>query len=103
MAMISEQISEAMAAVMELAHRRGVTKINELPGCWEIQVDSAWWLAVNGHRETTKCSKGTEVLPFHAYVEFNGWPAGIFNPYGGTMAAGTVANEDAFIAAVKAA
>jgi len=33
------------------------------------------------------------VPPFNCYVEFNGWPAGVFNPFGGIIAAGELANR----------
>ena len=34
------------------------------------------------------------VEPYHASVTWNGWPAGIVASYGGTIAAGSAANED---------
>jgi hypothetical protein len=43
------------------------------------------------------------IQPFFCYVEYNEWPAGLFTPYDGAMAAGTAANEDALIAALEAA
>lgn len=48
------------------------------------------------------CTEGVTVEPFHCYIEFNGWPAGVVAPWGGVIAAGDVANEAAFLAAVKA-
>jgi hypothetical protein len=43
------------------------------------------------------------VPPYSAYVEYNGWPFAVFDALGGVAGAGTHANEDTFIAAVKAA
>lgn len=95
-------MTEVFQEIVEMSNRLGVTKINELPGCWEIQVDERWWLAVNGHQQSIACSKGFEVAPFAAYVEFNGWPAGEVTPVGGLLAASSQANEANLIAALKA-
>lgn len=94
---------EVFAEIAALAQRLGVRSIKDLPGCWEHDVDGHWWIAVNGHRIPMKCSRGPEVHPFTVYVEWKGWPAGIITPDGGTLAAGDAANEDALIAALKAA
>jgi hypothetical protein len=89
-------------AIVARAERDGVKSICDLPGCWELTA-GAWWVAVNGHREPTKCSRGVEVPGFHAYVEFNGWPAGIFSPHGtGEFVVSADANAAAFIAALEA-
>jgi hypothetical protein len=86
----------------DLALKDGVAPINKLPACWERQVDEHWWIAVNAQKEKVKCSKGAEIEPFHCYVEFNGFPAGVFTPFGGIIAAGSVANEETFAAAIEA-
>lgn len=96
-------ITEAFAEIAALASRMGVRRINEIEGCWETDIDTRWWISVNGHGQTTTNSHGVEVPPFSAYVEFNGWPAGIINPGDGVIAAGDAANEQAFIEALKAA
>jgi hypothetical protein len=101
--MTEQALSVAMCEIVALAERLGISKINQLPACWEHQVDAHWWIALNGHRIPTKCSKDVEVEPFGCYVEFNGWPAGTFNAYGGIMAAGSLGNEAAFVAALKEA
>jgi hypothetical protein len=95
--------TEAFAVIAALAEALDVRAINQLPGCWEHQVDDRWWIAVNGHAEQTSCSHGAAVPAYGAYVEFNEWPAAVFTPVGGEFVAGTAANEEAFIAAVKAA
>ena len=69
----------------------------------EKEIDEQWWIAINPHDEKLKCSHGPVVEPFTMYVEFNGWPAGIVTMNGGMFAAGSAANEDAFIDALKRA
>ena len=107
---MSEGLCEAFVAVAEMAQALGIKPLNQHDGCWTFQVDDQWWIAVNGHKEPkpARSPQGASkdepfmVDPFHAYIEFNGWPAGVINPRGGTIAAGAVANEDAFIAALRA-
>lgn len=89
-----------MIAVSDFAIAVGAAPINKHPGCWEHKVDERWWLSANGHRVPVTNSRGVKVQPFHVYVEFNGWPAGVFSPYGGEFAAGSTANEATFIAAL---
>lgn len=101
--MNKELVKEAFGAVAELCLALDAAPLTKYPACWEHQIDSQWWIACNGHDEKKKCSREAEVDPFSIYVEFNGWPAGIFNPFGGVIAAGAAANEDTFIAAVKKA
>ncbi len=50
-------------------------------GLWEISLDGA---------------------NLQAKLKFNGWPAGIIDPRGGIIAAGSAANEDTFITAIEA-
>lgn len=95
-------ITEAMMAVADYAQSMDMVPVNKVEGCWENQVNEQWWIAVNGHQENKLCSKNIDVPPFTCYVEFNGWPAGYINPYGGVLAAGTAANEETFVAALKA-
>lgn len=94
---------EAFARIAELGGALGVRNVNELPGCWEHQIDEHWHLSLNGHKEAITDSKGREVPPFHASIDWNGWPAGLISPGGGIIAAGACANEDTFIEALKAA
>lgn len=98
------KVSEAYAKIAELASVLGVKRINELPGCWEHQIDALWWFAINGHDGPMAHSGGEAPIDsFDVYVKFNGWPAGVLGPGGGIIAAGAAANEDAFIAAIDAA
>lgn len=99
-------VSEAYSAIAEYSLSLGVRNIKDLPGCWEQQIDDLWWVAANGHSDPVECSTGTEVPPFHMYLVFNGWPAGILGPYGGTLVHvyGEDENaEDKLIEAVRAA
>ena len=96
-------MSAAFIRICDLALELGVRAINGLPACWEHQVDEHWFIAVNGHGEAQKTSNGNAVPPFNCYIEFSGFPAGLITPYDGIIAAGSVANEDSFIAALERA
>lgn len=97
------EFSEAFIAVMDYGEGQGVTNLKDVEGCWESAVDSTWWIALNGHYEPRKCSTGFLVNPYCCYIEFNGFPAGEINAFGGQMVASELANEDNFIDALKAA
>lgn len=101
--MSESPIAEAFALAVDYALTQGAENINELPGCWEADVDEHWWIAINGHKEPAQSSKGVEVAPFHWYVMLNDWPAGVIHPYGGEVIGGVSNNEDAFIEALQAA
>ena len=87
-------------AIADFAKAIGVGSIKDLPGCWEVELPSGWWFAVNGHAEPVKGSHGPDVPPFHAYIERDGWPAGLVSPADGLMVGGT---EAEFLAVIKAA
>lgn len=95
-------VSEAFDVLAELCIALDAAPLTQFPGCWELQVDPQLWIAVNGHNETKQSSDGTNVEPFHCIVTYNGWPAGIINPFCGILATGECANEDTFIAAMRA-
>jgi hypothetical protein len=95
-----DTVTEAFGKIAKLAVLLGVKNIRELSGCWELQIDEHWWIAVNGHREPVKNSLGDDVPPFEAYIQFNDWPAGLISPRGGIIAAGSCANENTFIDAL---
>jgi len=106
----AQNLSEAFVRVCELGLALRIPPLNTLPGCWEHRLDERWWFAANGHgkpltchSETGMAKSGYEVQPFTCYVEYNGWCAGIFGPYGGEFAAGLEANEEVFIGALIAA
>jgi len=96
-------VSEAFAAIAELALSLGASRICDLPGCWEHQIDAQWWVSVNGHRDPCRDSRGHDVPGFTAFLEYAGWPAGLIDPRGGVIAAGGAANEGTFIEAVRKA
>ena len=98
---MTDRITEVFVELVALAERLGISRVNELPGCWEYQIDDEWSIAVNGHREPVECSAGVMVQPFSAYVQWRGWPAGVIDPVGGMIVAHANANEDGLIAAIK--
>ena len=95
-------MSEAFLLLVDYCERQEAVPLNQWPGCWESQIDERWHVSINGHREAMRDSLGGDVPPFSAAIQFNGWPAGIINPYGGVIAAGELANEDTLIDALKA-
>lgn len=103
---MSDTCKHPVQSIVRLAERLGISSLatNYVGRCWEHQVDERWWFAINPNREPVECGHGVKVLPFNIYVEFNGWPAGVFTLDGdGEFAAGEAANEDAFIAALERA
>jgi len=69
-----------------------------------MEIDDNWTIAAAG-KEKYKTGGGelmdVELEPFHFAVWWNGWLAGIGNPYGGEIAAGELANEKTLLAALK--
>ena len=111
---MTETVKEAFVVLCDLADAVGAKQpLSEYAGCWEHKIDEKWFVACNAHQEPKAVvgipggmahgGKPFMLDPFHAYVEYNGWTAGVFNPRNGTFAAGSGANEDTFIAAVLAA
>ena len=93
--------------IADLAQHDGAAPMNKHEGCWVRRLDAQWVIAVNGHHEPkryeTEDGPGGEVPPFTCSVDFNGWPAGLIDPAGGVIAAGSIANLDAFMAALRKA
>lgn len=88
--------SEAFTKLVKIGLTLGSrVPLKDHPGLWRHALPGGWEAAVNGHGEPID-----GVPPYHARLTFNGWPAGIINPYGGIIAAGEAANEDTFIAAL---
>lgn len=100
-------IAEVFALVCELAVALGCRALNERPGCWHHELadpkGGTWAFTLNPH-ETSEAigDTATQLPPFHLFVEWNGFPAGIVSPGGGVIAAGACANEAACIAALRA-
>ena len=91
---------EVFVEIAKLCESMKLPSLNKFPDCWECELDKRWTIIVNGHREP-KMWHDIEIAPFHCYVEYNGWPAGIFSPRGGSIAAGSEANEDKLIKAIQ--
>jgi hypothetical protein len=100
---MSEALSTLFLKIADFGLATDGKGLSKLPGCWERQVDERWWLAVNGHDKEALTSEGDPVPAFSAYIKFNGWPAGIVDPYGGLLAAGELANERTLMAALDGA
>jgi len=100
-----DEYNLVFAKIAELAAAMNVTGINKLPGAWIVELDHHWTIAVNGHDEDvqTKPHQHAEqsIPAFHAGIWYNGWPAGLLNPFDGLIAAGDAANEDALINAIQ--
>jgi hypothetical protein len=71
-------------------------EITEQDSLFEFSIDENWSGAINPWSETVN-----HVLPFHAKIVFNGWPAGLISPFDGVIAAGMAANEETFISAIR--
>lgn len=95
---MSEKFCEAFMLIGELAYKRGLRSIKDLPGLTGIRIDAHWLVQINPHPEPHG-----GIPPCHMALEFNGWPAGLFSAEGGAIAAGALANEDELLAAVRAA
>lgn len=95
-------VPKLMVLVADLCVARGEAPVNQYENCWVCKIDDHWTIAVNGHKEP-KEFRCHSLQPYEVYVEFNGWPAGLFDPSGGGIAAGTLANEDTLCDALRAA
>lgn len=93
---------EAFELLVDLCVAVGASPPKQFPACWELKLDEHWEIAFNGHSGPRRCSHGRDVAPFTCYVQFNGWPAGVFDVTGGAIAAGEGANEFTFLAALRA-
>src|SRR5687767_13620052 len=98
---MTEKVSVAWAELVAYWKRRGdVLPLNQLPGLWEFDLDEKWHVKVNGHDR-----KIDLVPPFHAVCLYQGWPAIMMTPRGGTSLVGGDGEraEDMFIEAIKVA
>jgi len=80
-------IPEVFDLILRLGIRDGVAPLSKThPGrCWERDLGSGWWIALNGNEAPVKCSRSVEVPPFTIYGERNGFPALLVNPKGGSV------------------
>ena len=88
---------------VELHMALGLPSIKELGGVWRHRLDDHWYLAIVSDRATVAPPGGMQVNvpPFTLAVWWNGWLAGFIDLNGGCIAAGSGANEDALIAALR--
>jgi hypothetical protein len=99
-----QPITQVFALLCELAFALGVRSIKDLPGCWTHRIDGQWEVCINGHRHAVACPHcKVTVPPFHAYLQFNGWTAGVISPHSGTLADGALANERTLVEALQQA
>lgn len=92
-------LATAQVVLAALAHQLGIKNIVNNPGCTEIVIDETWKVAVNPHKDKQK-HHGVEIKPYHTFIWFNGWPAGMMTPFNGCFVEGRKANEDDFIRAM---
>ena len=95
-------ICEAFAVLAEYALSLDV-RLDNFERCWERQVDERWHVCVNGHGDPKASTGGTMIPGFTCAVTYNGFPAGLFSPFGGWIADGEAANETTFIDALRRA
>jgi hypothetical protein len=93
---------DAFQLIAELCLERNEAPLTRYDGCWTLTLGE-WQIAVNGHEEPRRYNR-VAVAPFHAYIEFNGWPFALFHPYGdGWIGAGSYANLDKLETDLRAA
>lgn len=98
-------IIEAFYLVSQLALKDGVSPLNTRTDCWVRKIDDQWTIAVNGTKAQLTCepegTMGAAIEPYHMAVWYGGWLAGLLSPYDGVLAAGSAANEETFVAALR--
>ena len=106
------RIAEVFEKMMDLHTALTLPSVNMMPGhVWMHQVDTHWFVAMNGNCESVTLGPDDgsaypmlcPVHPFCCGVWFNGFYAGEFDYHGGVLVSGSVANEEALIAAIEAA
>lgn len=91
--------------ILDLHKADGAIPVGEMDGLWNRKLSDEWEIWVNGQLGTMKTPEGVDVGPGDCYVEFNGWPTGIFSLITGEgeIAAGSIANYDTFCLALREA
>lgn len=103
-----------VSVFMEIANlvlARKQHPVNQYESPLRVPVDDHWEIWVNGQttpRRIANAPESTmahdcEVPAFSAAVFFNGWLAGLVDPYGGVIAGGSGANEDTLLDALRIA
>jgi len=62
----------AFVETIRLAYILGHRGISRRPGCWEDALDDEWWVALNAHDTSQRCSRGHLVDPLSAVFEYRG-------------------------------
>lgn len=88
-------ISEAFFLLASLAATKFPTPMTTF---MEYAIDENWRVQFNAARESVD-----GLQPFSARVFWCDWPAGVIDAGGGVIAAGSAANENSLIEALKAA
>ncbi len=96
---------EIWLSIIAIAEKEGVTPLNRLSEAYLLEAGD-WMLWINGTGADLSRTDAHPPIPrFNCYATFNGWPAGLFDPHGGTIAAGRIANvftlRDALAAKVR--
>lgn len=94
-------MTSPMDALMDAHARAGLPSLAQMPGKRWAGTCGPWSWLVSANPTPITTEGGVTVMPFHAYIEFNGWPAGVLRVMGdGQFAAGSEANPEAFAAAL---
>jgi len=90
---------EAFIMLGELCLKKGLAPIKGK--IVNFKIGDKWEIWMNGFMEKKEIKNGISMRPASAYVEYNGWPAAILDPAGGTIIDGHSVNEDEFIKIIK--
>lgn len=101
------KLSAVYCLAVDLGLLLGVENLKDYPEPWVCKVDKHWTFAINGSDgpkdvEFGDSSMGiTNLKTVEMAVWFNGWLAGILNPFSGIICAGEAGNEDNLIRALE--
>lgn len=72
------------ALCCELAALCGQASLQDVPGCWEHQVDENWLLSLNAHQQKVTDSRGAPVPALCVWAHhLKGIALGVISPVGG--------------------
>lgn len=99
------ELENAALLICELHEKDGAVPIGKMDKPWFRKIDDRWSIWVSGQTKPADNGNGVEILPGDVYIEFNGFPAGIFSMIrgDGMLAAGELANYETFCDALRAA
>ena len=101
----NESLNAFWMNVARICEKRGLIPLNKLPEPAYLHV-GPWRVWINGTPFTCEVIADTEtqrkvrVERLIAYVEFNGWPAGLLHPLEGSFVSGEEANIEALVDAL---